>query len=289
MVRAVDDQGPGGLVNGTPPRALIVTIYGLYARQVGGWLGISSLVRLMAAAGVDESAVRSSISRLKRSGLLVAQQREGSAGYALSDRARTVLREGDRRIFERPRAAAGDEWLLAVFSVPESERDQRHQLRRTLTWLGFGTVASGVWIAPAHIESDAVDALRTAELSKYVDLFRADYLAFRPEREQVANWWDLDGIERMYEDFVAGYKPVLARWRRRRRDDDPAAFADYVQVVTHWRRLPFLDPGLAPELLPADWRGSQAADVFFELNTRLAPAAQRHVDTVTQRQAGRTA
>ena len=40
------------------------------------------------------------------------------------------------------------------------------------------------------------------------------------------------------------------------------AFADYVRVLTAWRRLPFLDPGLPPELLPADWHGTRAAELF---------------------------
>jgi phenylacetic acid degradation operon negative regulatory protein len=280
---------------GTRPRALIVTVYGLYAREAGGWLSVSALIRLMAELGVDEPAVRSSISRLKRRGLLVAQKVDGAAGYGLSDRARSILLEGDRRIFERSRAAGEDGWLVAVFSVPETERDRRHQLRSRLSWLGFGTVASGVWIAPAHVEPEARDMLASSRLTGYVDLFRAEYVAFRPEPEQVASWWDLAALERMYEDFVSAYGPVLARWRRRRREDYAAAFADYVQVLTHWRRLPYLDPGLAPELLPADWRGSRAADIFFELNERLAPPAHRHVAAVTglqpaaNAQSGRTA
>jgi phenylacetic acid degradation operon negative regulatory protein len=239
--------------------------------------------------GVDEQAVRSSISRLKRRGLLVAEKVDGSAGYALSDRARTILVEGDRRIFERPRAAVDDDWLVAIFSVPESERERRHQLRSRLSWLGFGTVASGVWIAPAHVEAEARDVLEGNGLSAFVDLFRAAYVGFRPEPEQVASWWDLDGLERMYEDFVHAYRPVIAQWRRRRRTDAAAAFADYVQVLTHWRRLPYLDPGLPPDLLPENWRGSQAADIFFELNERLAPAAHRHFEAVTRVHSGRIA
>jgi phenylacetic acid degradation operon negative regulatory protein len=278
-----------GLARNTQPRALIVTIYGLYAREAGGWLSVGALIKLMAVVGVDEQAVRSSISRLKRRGLLVAERNAGSAGYALSERARAILIEGDRRIFERPRAAVDDGWLVAVFSVPETERERRHQLRSRLSWLGFGTVASGVWIAPAHVEQEARDVLRADGLSEYVDLFRAAYAGFGPEREQVASWWNLDGLERMYEDFVSAYGPVLARWRRRRRADAAAAFADYVQVLTHWRRLPYLDPGLAPGLLPADWRGSRAADIFFELNERLAPAAHRHFETVAGLQRGRIA
>jgi phenylacetic acid degradation operon negative regulatory protein len=274
---------------GTQPRALIVTIYGLYAREAGGWLSVGALIKLMAELGVEESAVRSSISRLKRRGILVAEKVLGTAGYALSDQARGILLEGDRRIFERPRAASGDDWLVAVFSVPESERDKRHLLRTRLSWLGFGTVASGVWIAPAHVEPQVRAVLASNLLTEYVDLFRARYVAFRPEPDQVASWWDLEGLERMYEDFVSTYGPVLSRWRRRRREDDAAGFADYVQVLTHWRRLPYLDPGLAPELLPTDWRGSQAADVFFELNERLSPAAHRHVAAVTGLQLGSTA
>jgi phenylacetic acid degradation operon negative regulatory protein len=273
----------------TQPRALIVTIYGLYAREAGGWLSVGALIKLMAELGVEESAVRSSISRLKRRGILVAEKTNGTAGYGLSDHARGILLEGDRRIFERPRAGTDDGWLVAVFSVPESERDKRHQLRSRLSWLGFGTVASGVWIAPAHIEPEVRDVLANGRLTDYVDLFRAEYLAFRPARDQVAAWWDLGGLESMYADFVAAYRPVLTQWRRRRRDDDAAAFADYVQVLTHWRRLPYLDPGLAPHLLPADWRGSQAADIFFELNDRLAPPAHRHVASVTGAQPESTA
>jgi phenylacetic acid degradation operon negative regulatory protein len=286
-VQASDDEL--SQARGTQPRALIVTIYGLYAREAGGWMSVSSLIRLMAELDVEEPAVRSSISRLKRRGILVADKVGGTAGYALSDRARGILLEGDRRIFERPRAATEDGWLVAVFSVPEAERDKRHQLRSRLSWLGFGTVAAGVWIAPAHVESQARDVLASGRLTEYVNLFRAEYVAFRPEPEQVASWWDLDGLERMYADFVSTYGPVLTRWRRRHRDDDAAAFADYVQVLTHWRRLPYLDPGLAPELLPRQWRGSQAADIFFELNDRLAPAAHRHVAGVTGLQPARTA
>ncbi len=40
------------------PRALIVTIYGLYAREAGGWLSVAALIRLMAGLGADEPAVR---------------------------------------------------------------------------------------------------------------------------------------------------------------------------------------------------------------------------------------
>jgi phenylacetic acid degradation operon negative regulatory protein len=265
------------------PRALIVTIYGLYAREVGGWLSVASLIRLMSGLGVDEPAVRSSISRLKRRGILEAGRHEGLAGYGLSDRAREILDEGDRRIFERPRATLEDGWVLAVFSVPESERQKRHTLRSKLTWLGFGTVSAGVWVAPGHLEEETRDVLERNGLSRYVDLFHGGYLGFAPLADGVAKWWDLDGLERLYDEFASSYAPVLARWRRRRTEDEGRAFADYVDALTAWRRLPFLDPGLPPDLLPRGWRGTRAGDLFHALRDRLSEPAHRHVDAVTGR------
>jgi phenylacetic acid degradation operon negative regulatory protein len=273
------------------PRALIVTIYGLYAREAGGWLSVAALIRLMAAAGADEPAVRSSISRLKQRGILEPVRAGAVAGYALSGAGTEILAEGDRRIFERPRAVLSDGWLLAVFSVPEQERRRRHALRSRLTWLGFGTVSAGVWIAPGHLAGETSDVLRRHGLSGYVDLFRADYLAFGEVRELIGQWWDLRRLAREYRAFLAGAAPVLARWEpgsagqvaSGSAERGQQAFADYVGVLTAWRRLPFLDPGLPAELLPGHWPGLAAAEVFAALRERLAEPARAHVLAVTGR------
>lgn len=256
-----------------------MTIYGLYAREMGGWLSVSTLIRLMSQLEVEEPAVRSSISRLKRRGILEAERHDGRAGYALSPQARTILAEGDRRIFGRRRATLEEGWLLAVFSVPESERADRHTLRSRLSWLGFGVVGPGVWIAPAHLYDEARDTLLRLGLGDYVDLFQATYLGFAAAAEEVATWWDLEELDRLYRQFCQDHLPTLTGWRARRgKDDESQAFTDYVRVLTDWRRLPYLDPGLAPELLPRDWSGTQAADLFFALHHRLAPPAHRLVE-----------
>jgi phenylacetic acid degradation operon negative regulatory protein len=259
---------------------LIVTVYGLYARETAGWLAVSTLIRLLDDVGVEEAAVRSAISRLKRRGVLVSGSRRGVAGYALSDQGRAILDEGDHRIFRRGRAGLDDGWLLAAFSVPESERRQRHQLRSRLTWLGFGTVAAGVWVAPAHLARETGEVLQRHGLTGYVDLFRADYLAFGDVRREVATWWNLDDLAGMYEEFAASYSPVLRRWRRRTTRCDAEAFADYVTALTAWRRLPYLDPGLPLEVLPPRWPGLRAADLFEGLRECLAGPSHRHITHV---------
>jgi len=262
----------------TPPRQLIVTVYGLYSRERGGWLSIASLIALLADLDVDEPAVRSSISRLKRRGILLADRRDGAAGYELSDQAQAIIREGDARIFRRDRPALEDGWLLAVFSVPESQRHKRHLLRAQLTRLGFGIMSGGIWIAPARLYEATAETLRRLGLTDNATLFRADHLAFGDLAEQVRQWWDLDELARLHTEFLTTHAATLDR------STDPAdAFRGYVRVLTDWRRLPYLDPGLPAELLPPDWAGHRAADRFFELQAALETPARAHVASVLER------
>jgi phenylacetic acid degradation operon negative regulatory protein len=272
-----DDPAHGqGAVGPHRPRQLIVTVYGLYSRTEGGWLSVASLIGLLADLGIDAPAVRSSISRLKRRGILRAERRDGAAGYALSDEGLAVLREGDHRIFRKERATLSDGWLLAVFSVPESERSQRHLLRSRLNHLGFGTTSSGVYIAPAHLYDTTADMLRRLGLDRYADLFRADHLAFSDLADKVRQWWDLDQLEVLYSEFVRRHGQVQAAGERVE-SGEREAFTAYVRVLTDWRQLPYLDPGLPRELLPRDWIGIRAADLFFALQERLEDSARAYV------------
>jgi phenylacetic acid degradation operon negative regulatory protein len=260
-----------------PPRHLIVTVYGMYARSApGGWLSVAALIRLLADLGVDEAAVRSAISRLKRRGILQARRHDGAAGYELSEPALAILREGDARIFQRERATLADGWLLAVFSVPESERHRRHVLRTELTRLGFGMAAPGVWIVPARPGDATAEMLRRLGLDGYAELFRARHVAFGDLAVKVREWWDFDELERLYGEFMQTHSFVLGCAH-----DERSAFADYMRALTDWRRLPYLDPGLPAELLPADWIGIRAADLFFTLRSRLAGPAEAYVSRIT--------
>ncbi len=257
------------------PRQLIVTIYGLYAREEPNWLPIASVVRLMADLGVDGQAVRSSISRLKRRDTLHSLRIDGIAGYALSASMQAAMREGDRRIFQQRRASLADGWVQVVFTVPEAERRKRHELRTRLTRLGFGPVAPGVWLAPGTLADEVSDVLARQQLAGYVDIFRGQYLGYAELAGRVRDWWDLNDLAAKYARFVSSYRP-LSRRLARSAPNGAEAFADYVRMLTAWRRLRYLDPGLAAEVLPARWNGEAAAVLFGELSAVLRPAAHRH-------------
>jgi phenylacetic acid degradation operon negative regulatory protein len=264
-----------------------LTVFALYARSEDDWLSVASLVRLMADLGLDGAAVRSAISRLKRRGVLRAQRHGSAAGYALEGSTLEVLAEGDRRIFEPTRAVPADGWILVAFSVPEAERDKRHELRTSLTRLGFGTASPGVWIAPGNLAAETRRTLERRGLTGYVDLFTAQHIGFGDLRAKIRTWWDLDELAALYDDFIHRHQPLLATasatataTAASSRADPAAAFRSYVQMLTEWRRLPYRDPGLPLQLLPPGWSGQSARVLFDELDSALSAPAREHARTV---------
>ena len=261
------------------PRQLIVTLYGLYARDEHNWLSVAALVRLMSELGVDGQAVRSSVSRLKRRDTLRSRSLAGAAGYSLSPAALEVLRDGDARIFHTQRATVADGWVVVVFSVPESEREKRHELRTRLSRLGFGTAAPGVWVAPAQLAQETATVLARSGLERYVEMFRGDHLGFTDLAVKVREWWDLAELAARSAEFTARFRAVADRLAVRPASD-AEAFRQYVPMLTTWRRLPYLDPGLPLELLPAGWSGEAASALFAELNEEFREPARRHAMAV---------
>jgi phenylacetic acid degradation operon negative regulatory protein len=241
-----------------------MTFFGAFLRRLGGWIAVADLIRLMAELDLDAQAVRSSVSRLKRRGMIAAERRDGAAGYRITAHGEAILRAGDARIFGRPREPG---WLLVVFSIPESQRSLRHRLRSGLSGLGLGTVAPAVWIAPAHVEGEVRRLVGDLGLADHVDLFAAS-----PLGADAARWWDLDALATEYRRYLSAWEPRL---------EEAGGFADHIRHLDAWRRIPFHDPGLPAGVLPADWPGEHAWEVFGALDARLSSAAWAEVSAGT--------
>ncbi len=264
---------------------LIVTIFGLYGQGVGDALPVSALISMLGTLGYDAPGVRSSVSRLKAKGVLKSVREGGIAKYKISESISDVFREGDRRIFAPEQPAPVDTWVLAVFSVPESMRNRRHQLRSELSALGFGSVASGVWIAPARKLEQAKERLTASGLIQFVDLFRSDYVFDGPMRPKISEWWDLKELDEQFTEFLEVYEGAEQQWSELVGDDPEAALAGsteelrrdafryYIPMLTMWRRFPYRDPNLPADYLPPDWHGPAVRRTFLAVHRLAAPLA----------------
>lgn len=257
-------------------RDLLLTVFGLYGRGSEGWIAVAHLVQLLSDTGVEPSGVRASISRLLKKGTLVNRRRGRHSEYSLSPGLQGAFSAGDQRIFAPRQASMEEPWLLAAFTLSEAQRSLRHRIRSGLTKLGFGTVAPGLWIAPVHLEQEAEDYFARHRLDEHVIFFRAELTGDRKPRP---DWWNLELLEERYKHFVENHSGILGKVG----EHNPGpreALALYIPILTNWRGLPYLDPGLPPEILPETWHGEQARKLFAELHDLLAVKASVHAHAV---------
>lgn len=251
--------------------SLLRTLIGVFLRPLGGWISAADLVALAGDLGIAPGQARTGITRLKQKGLLLAE-REGAIGYCLNPAATGMLERGDRRIFEMREMTDADAWCLVSFSIPESARSIRHQLRRRLQWIGAGVVSSALWICPGHLQDEVLEILDDLDARRWVTLFQANAPA--PPGSLVdaaAQWWDLAQLRAEHLAFQASLTTLPGE-----------PFAAYVHLIDSWRVLPYTDPGLPPSMLPADWPGRRSFDEFARLSAALAEPAGDHVRALTQ-------
>ncbi|WP_309133132.1 PaaX family transcriptional regulator C-terminal domain-containing protein [Brevibacterium sp.] len=283
--------------------ALLRTFVGLHLRELGDWIPISALTGLLADAGISPTSVRSAVSRVSANpgqerNLFLAEKRDGVAGYRLDPAAVTGLERGDRRIFSYRVQAETDPWCLISYSLPEVDRPRRTQLRRGLAGLGFGAVADGLWIAPAHLRPEAEELLDMLSVRGAATIFITETPSTPGSfAEAAAQWWDLEKLAARHEEFVDRYQhlvpdlaeasapgtaPDAQKPRSGSAPTEPAelrsAFLTQLRCVDDWKAIPYVDPGLPPSALPADWPGSTSVDLFGRIRTRCAAPAAAHVE-----------
>lgn len=286
----------------TSARSLLMTVLGEYVLPRDRPVWTSALVSALALVGAAEKSARQALARTAADGWLAPERVGRRVRWVLTASGRRLLSEGAKRIYdfgagERPWDGT---WLLLLVSVPESgppgagfspgprERAHafsggggqavllpgalRHRVRTRLSWAGFGSPEAGVWISPyPDREAEALSVLKELGLAATAMSFSASYGAVGSEDAMVARAWDLAELRTRYEDFIGEFGPL-------RPETGDAVLRAQTRLVHRWRRFPFLDPQLPHELLPPNWSGSAAAELFHRRRAEWAPSAQRRWD-----------
>lgn len=278
---------------GADPQHLLVTLLGDFWLDEDAEVPLGALVEIMAALGTSAASARRAIARLVDRGILLSTRAGRRVRLRISPTARPGVRGAAGRImrFGRPDTDWDGRWTLVAFSVPESRRQVRHQVRTALRWLGFGALLDGVWISPrtsvAAVEevlrSHLGDTVRTGSgdgartRGNAVSIFRVEAVGSPPIEA-----WPLAGAEAAYVDVLAAYEPIRDRVRAGTVGAAEALVAR-VRLMDAWRRIPALDPGLPDPLLPPSWPRAAGYALFAEVYDTLGPLAEYRARQIVTR------
>jgi phenylacetic acid degradation operon negative regulatory protein len=268
----VDDQLRRRSVGAPAARSLLLTILGEYLLPRGGAVWQETLVGALLSLGYSEHAARQALSRSTREGWLTTERHGRRARIALSEGSAELLRAGAERIYSFGEPWEWDgRWLVLVLRVPEQRREVRHQLRSRLAWAGLGSLGGGVWLTP-HVEREAeLCAAAEEEPAAEATSFVARLGQLGSPESVAATAWDLQQVRAHYHAFIEDFARV--------RPASPEAFFRMQTLLMHaWRKFPFLDPDLPPELLPSRWPRKRAHDLFVARHGGWSVAARAYFE-----------
>ncbi|MCR6485014.1 PaaX family transcriptional regulator [Amycolatopsis sp. OK19-0408] len=252
--------------SGPRPKSVMLTFLGIHLLDRASAVYSGSVIDVFGRVGVSAEAVRSTLSRMAGDGLLTRHRQGRKVYFGLSERLAAVLADGRRRIWETGavnRSWDGG-WTLVGFSLPDTRRGDRHDLRRQLTWAGFGLLQNGLWVASGV--RDVTSIVERLGLAGHVTVFTADPAKPTEAAELVRKAFDTETIALRYQDF-------LAKW-----DTGRSALPDdltrQLMLHTDWLHVVRRDPHLPAEHLPADWPAIRAEQLFRKLDEDLRDGAE---------------
>jgi len=247
-------------------RSALFDVYGDHLRARDDQAPVAALVRLLEPVGIAAPAVRTAISRMVVQGWLEPVQLETGRGYRATARAVRRVDEAGERIYGSEARAWDGSWQL-VFVAPPAARAARARLRADLAFVGYAELADNVWVSPRA----------RAELGFLLDRAGAGASTARAVDflPPPVDAWDLGGLRTAYTRWLETAPRLVADHLTAHDDPDRAAFAARFHLVHEWRKFLFADPGLPAELLPEDWPGGPAAELFAHEAERLRPGSDR--------------
>ena len=259
------------------PRSFLFTLFGDYVQPLTpAGVSISTLIRLGADFRIGASSLRSAVSRMASEGWLSHLSR---TSYSLGPAGKPLITEGTARIYAGVRKEWDGRWLVVAYSVPERTRELRDRLRSALLFAGLGAVGNGVLISPHDLREEVRQIITRLGVEGSVTVVRGELSSPKDSQALVARAWELESIAARYDSFYHRARTGLSRDAKLHMNCDltPArAFKSRFLLTHEFRHFPFIDPDLPAGLLPRDWIGTRARQIFLEYNQLLKARAESY-------------
>ena len=238
-------------------QSLIVTLFGDCVSQHGGSLWLGSLIKVLAAFGINERLTRTSVFRLVQDQWLCVERIGRRSYYRFAAHGQREFERTARRVYTIERAPWDGTWTLAILHSVSG--DSREALRTSLGWIGFGQLASGVFAHPSADRQAVVDVIEELGVARQVLLMDARIVESASVPELAHNRWRLPELAARYRRFVTDFTPIAQALPNAA--EPSLCFVIRTLMIHEYRRILLVDPDLPDALLPDAWPGRAAAEL----------------------------
>lgn len=146
---------------------------------------------------------------------------------------------------------------LVTYDVPEEQKTDRDVLRDYLKKIGCGMLQKSVWLTvydPSEVLREFIESRGLSGSVLISSMGKDGSVGRKSFKELVAEVYDLDDLNDRYEGYLRQYSV-------KKKFFGSAAIFDFLSILQDDPQLPF-------ELLPDDWSGSRAYNLFRKISTK---------------------
>jgi len=246
-----------------------------YGSRRGGGLPGMWFIRAMDEIGRDAAAVRQTLFRLEREGVLVTRKIGRAKLYAATSYASAEINAGLDLIFAPQHPKWDGQWTLVYIDL----RGTRHRVDRErviglLEVEGFAHLGGATWAHPNRTGATVRDAL-TQSARPHVVITRGNLVNADATQTLIARY-NLPRLAKRYRTALTRLGELDAHTEHAFTNRD--AFLWRFGVVLEFLAVAWTDPRLPARLLPNDWPGEEARSTAARLYKRLLPGAIAFAD-----------
>ena len=263
-------------------QSLIVTLFGDCVSQHGGSLWLGSLIRALGLFAINERLTRTSVFRLVQDEWLAVERVGRRSYYRFAAHGQREYERAARRVYAIERAPWEGAWTLAILHGVSG--DAREALRKSLGWIGFGQLASGVFAHPSPDRQALIDLVEELDVAHRVLIMEARIVETTSVAELAHSRWRLPELAKRYQRFMADFEPfarVLSK-----QPDPRLCFVVRTLMIHEYRRVLLIDPDLPDALLPAAWPGRAAATLAKALYFDVAEYSTQYAMQTLENESG---
>jgi len=212
----------------------------------------------------DRKVVWATLDRLVRNKLVKKDKRYGQVIFSLTKAGVEAIPK-EPSFIPIPERAWDQKWRVVIFDIPEKARNVRNHFIARLKELGFARLQNSVYLTVHNVCDQVKETAQLMKILPQVKMMVVEKLFIDDWHDFAAKLWDLKNLASRYKGFLERYQngyhhqktnpEILKHWLKRAR-------YEYLSILHD-------DPVLPKELLPPDWEGGKARELWMRLESIL--------------------
>ena len=258
--------------------SFIITLYGDAIVPRDGELWMGDIIQFCNQVGISESLVRTAVSRLVTSKRLQGSKVGRKSYYRLTENSKVEFKNAANKIYSTHPDHQGIWTFLINFA-----QNKREDLKRKMDRIGFGDPLSGLFMKPGFCETElqfAVGNLLKENPNLCFSATLKDVADNLIDLNLLTRGWNLQSFSDQYEAFCNNFRNLHASID----DHKMLSISDQEQLlvrtimVHEYRKIIIKDPRLPLDLLPKDWAGLKATEIFSDLYEALLSKSENFIN-----------